>query len=271
MELSDRNVLITGASSGIGRLLAQKIAARGAHVILWDIDEGGLHELAAGLQQPGHRASVYRVDVSDRQAVYRAAGQVLAEAGPVDVLINNAGVVSGAPVLEASDEQVERTFDVNILAHFWTVRAFLPAMVERNSGHIVTIASAGGLIGAPKLTDYCASKFAAVGFDESLRLELKRQGLDIRTTVVCPFYANTGMFEGVKTRFSWLLPILDPGYVAGRIVGAIERDRRRLIMPRFVHATPLLRILPVSWFDALIGFFGVSRSMDEFTGRSESS
>lgn len=264
--LRDANVLITGAASGIGRLLAEKMSDRGARLILWDIDADGLRELAAGLKQLERQAVVYRVDVSDRQAIARAAEHVLATHGPIDVLINNAGIVTGQPILEASDEQIERTFGVNILAHFWTVRAFLPTMAERNRGHIVTIASAGGLVAAPRLSDYSATKFAAVGFDEALRLELAKQGSAVKTTLVCPFYVGTKMFAGVTTRFPWLLPILEPDYVTDRIVDAIERQRPRLIMPRFAYVNFPLRLLPVAWFDALIDFFGISRSMDEFTG-----
>jgi all-trans-retinol dehydrogenase (NAD+) len=141
-------------------------------------------------------------------------------------------------------------------------------MKERNRGHIVTIASAAGLVGTSKLTDYCSSKFAAVGFDDSLRLELDRLGLDIQTTVVCPFYISTGMFAGVKTRWPIVLPILDPDYAVDRILAAIRNNKRRLIMPRFVHAVYAARLLPVASFDALMRFFGISKSMDEFTGRT---
>ena len=104
--------------------------------------------------------------------------------------------------------------------------------------------------------------------DESLRLELKRLGSRIRTTVVCPFYITTGMFTGVKTRFQWLLPILEPEYATDRILLAIERDHRRLIMPRVVYSTYLGRVLPVSLFDSLMEFLGVNRSMDDFVGRA---
>src|SRR5207247_8346795 len=137
------------------------------------------------------------------------------------ILINNAGVVSGKGLLEISEEAIQRTFDVNTLALFWTTRAFLPGMIARDRGHVVTIASAAGIVGTSRLVDYCASKHAAVGFNEALRLELKRQGNKVVTTVVCPFYISTGMFEGVKTRFPLLLPILEPQKVADRIVDAI--------------------------------------------------
>jgi len=109
---------------------------------------------------------------------------------------------------------------------------------------------------------------AAVSFDESLRLECKRLGLPIDTTVVCPFYISTGMFEGVKTRFAWLLPILKPEYVVRRIMGAIRKKKRRLIMPRFVYVVYPSRLLPVNLFDGILSFFGINRSMDEFTGRA---
>ncbi len=268
-DFREKNVLITGAGRGIGRLLAGKIADRGACVILWDIDEAALADVGREIEGRGHRVGTYRCDVSDADAIDATARHVLDDWGPVDILINNAGIVTGKPILESQDAEIRRTFDVNTLAHFWTVRAFLPGMLERGSGHIVTVASAGGLVAAPKLSDYSASKFAAVGFDEALRMELAGAGHEIKTTVVCPYYVSTGMFEGVKTRFSWLLPILEPEYVADRIVKAIRKNRRRLLMPRFVYTALPLRVLPVRWFDALIGFFGISRSMDEFTGHRD--
>ena len=129
--------------------------------------------------------------------------------------------------------------------------------------------SAAGVVGTSRLVDYCASKHAPVGFDESLRLELRRLGSNIKTTVVCPFYISTGMFEGVKTRFRLLLPILTPEYAADRIVDAIRRDRRRLVMPRLVYVTWLGRLLPVRLFDAVMEFLGVNRSMDDFVGRMD--
>ncbi|MGD2215672.1 MAG: SDR family oxidoreductase [Gemmatimonadales bacterium] len=268
-DFQEKNVLITGAGSGIGRLLAERVANEGARAILWDIDEPALAEVGRELEGCGHEVSLYRCDLSDSDEVKATARRVLDECGPVDILINNAGIVIGKPVLESEEAEIRRTFEVNALAHFWTVRAFLPVMLERGSGHIVTVASAGGLVAAPKLTDYSASKFAVVGFDEALRLELAGAGTEIRTTVVCPYYVSTGMFDGVKTRFPWLLPILEPEYVADRIVKAIRRNRRRLFMPRFVYVALPLRVLPVRWFDALIGFFGVSRSMEEFTGHRD--
>lgn len=265
--LAQRVVLITGAASGIGRLTALACAERGARLVLWDRDAAGLEQVRAEIAARSAHAHAYTVDLCDREAIKATAERVLDEVGTVTVLINNAGVVTGKTLTEASDEEIQRTFDVNILASFWTVRAFLPRMIAAGDGHVVTIASAGGIAGTARLVDYCSSKFAAFGFDESLRLELRRVGAPVRTTIVCPFYINTGMFDGVVSRFAWLIPILEPEDVVRRIVRAIERDHARLIMPWFVYTTFLVRVLPVPLYDWLVDFFGISRSMDGFKGR----
>jgi all-trans-retinol dehydrogenase (NAD+) len=193
---------------------------------------------------------------------------VRAAAGDVDVLVNNAGIVSGRPLLELPDERIEKTFAVNTLALFWTTKAFLPAMKTRGSGHIVTVASAAGLIGTARETDYAASKFAAVGFNEALRQELRRSGSGVRTTVVCPYYIDTGMFKGVKTRFPLLLPVLKEQDVADRVLKAIQRDQPQVQMPFMVSTLPAMRLLPVWAFDQLTDFFGLNNAMDAFTGRA---
>ena len=267
-EIRGSRALITGAASGIGSLLAAELGRAGASLVLWDIDAEGLSDVQAALRSAGCDVDICVCDLTRREDIEAAAAQTLADSGPVDILVNNAGVVSGKNLLDITPTEIERTFQVNTLALFRTVRAFLPAMLEQGSGHIVTIASAAGLAGTARLTDYCASKFAAVGFDEALRLELEQTNSNVVTTVVCPYFINTGMFDGVTTRFSWLLPILKPEPVTDRIVAAIRKNRRRLIMPRFVYSVWLTRLLPVRWFDALMDFFGVSHSMHDFRGAS---
>ena len=263
-ELRDAHVVITGAASGLGRRMALGVAKRGGALSLWDVNGPGLDAVIAEVESLGARAQPVVCDVSDRRAVYLAAAGIV---DPVDVLINNAGVVNGQSLLEIPDEQIERSLQINTHSLFWMIKAFLPAMIERNRGHIVTIASAAGLIGVPRLTDYCASKFAAVGLDESLRAELRKRAPGVRTTVVCPYYIDTGMFEGVKTRFSFLLPILKEEKVADKILKAVERDRPRLQMPALVHSIPLLRLLPVPLFDVIAKIMGITASTDDFVGR----
>ena len=266
-DFTGKNVLITGAASGIGRLMASKIAALGGRLILWDVNQGALEAFGEELKKQNYSVSTYVCDLSDKDAIYATAEAVRQAHNTVDILINNAGIVAGRPLLEESDADIIRTFAVNTLALFWTSRAFLPDMLKRNSGHIVTVASAAGLVGTPRLIDYCSSKFAAVGYDDALRAELRRERSNVKNTVICPYFINTGMFQGAKTRFPWLMPILEPEYVADRIIGAIRSNRYRIIMPRFVFLTYLVRLLPLSLFDAVMSFLGVNKSMDEFTGR----
>ena len=265
----NKHVLVTGGASGIGRLLVLGCASRGAAVTIWDLDAAGAESVAleaAELGATGARA--FACDVSDRVQVYACADVVRAAAGDVDVLVNNAGIVSGRPLLELPDERIERTFGVNTLALFWTTKAFLPQMKARGSGHIVTVASAAGLIGTARETDYAASKFAAVGFNEALRQELRRSAPGVRTTVVCPYYTDTGMFAGVKTRFPFLLPVLKEQDVADRVLKAIQHNDPLVQMPFMVGTLPALRLLPVWAFDQLTDLFGLNNAMDAFTGRA---
>lgn len=267
-DVTGRVVLVTGAGTGIGRLLSLDLARRGAILVLWDIDEQAIEGVAEEIYGHGGIASPYVCDVGDREAVDTAAAKVRAEVGDVDVLVNNAGVVSGHLLLDLSDKQIERTYAVNALAHYWTTRAFLPAMVERGSGHVVTIASAAGLFGTPRLSAYAGSKHAAVGFADSLRVELARTAPGIRTTLVCTGYVDTGMFDGAgAARFRWLVPNLRAADVVTRVVRAIQRDEPRVLMPPIVHTVPLVLALPVRWGDKVQEALGIAASMDQFTGR----
>ena len=262
-DLTGQTVLVTGGGSGIGRLLAVGAARRGARVVVWDLSGPASLRVRDEIRDDGGAAECFTVDVSDPEDVARAA----AVTGPVDVVVNNAGIVTGKGLLEASTEEIKRTFDVNALGLFWVTRAFLGGMVERKHGRVVTISSAAGLVGVAKQTDYSSSKFAAFGFSESLRVELAKTRSGVTTLVVCPFYVNTGMFDGVRTRFPRLLPILDAQDVATRILDAIEKNSEQLVMPPVVRALALGRLLPVRWFDRLTTILGVNTSMDHFRGR----
>lgn len=266
-SLRGRHVLITGAGSGIGRLMAIGSAKRGAaHVVLWDLDKASADSVAKEVTALGAQASVQVVDVSQKAAVDKAAAATLKKIGHVDVLVNNAGIVSGRGFLDLTEADIQRTFAVNTLAIYWTIGAFLPQMLQRDSGRLVTIASAAGLAGSATLTDYSGSKYAAVGFMESLRAELRERHSAVSALTVCPFYINTGMFDGVKSG-SPLLPIQDPDASTTRILDAIESRKRELLLPGMVYSVRVFRLLPAALFDWIADAFGINKAMKTFRGR----
>ncbi|XP_046581553.1 short-chain dehydrogenase/reductase family 16C member 6-like [Haliotis rubra] len=262
-------VLITGSGSGMGRQLAVEFAKRGAVIVLWDIDKEGNNETLTIIEDIGGTAHSFIVDVSDRQAVYRTGEQVRQEVGDVTILINNAGVVTGKSLLESPDHMIERTFDVNLLAHFWTVKCFLPAMLRRNHGHVVNIASSVGLVGVNKLTDYSASKFGVVGFTEVLNYEIVFAGYDqVHTTVVCPSYTKTGMFEGCEMRFPAVIPPLETRATVEKIIQGILTNQHQICIPRLVYVVSVLKtMLPTDAMVEIVKFFGADKFMDTYTGR----
>lgn len=267
-RVDGRTVLITGGANGLGRLMAQRFGRLGAELVLWDLDEEGLKETASLVaDEIGREPTTVAVDLADADSIDRAVAQTRERRGEPHVLVNNAGVTHGERLTELSDRQIELTMRVNATALMLVTRRFLPAMIERDAGHVVTIASAAGLTGVARLSVYAASKHAAVGFADSVRHELRGLGSQVRTTLVCPYYLNTGMFAGAKTRFSWLLPILDAGEVADKVVRCVLRDRQRLSTPWMVKATPALRALPPKVTDPLADFLGVNASMEDFVGR----
>ncbi|XP_058274952.1 short chain dehydrogenase/reductase family 16C, member 5a isoform X1 [Hemibagrus wyckioides] len=271
-SIAGETVLITGAGSGIGRIMAIKFASMDVTLVLWDINLDGVKETARVVKEKGARSvHCYQVDCSDRGNVYQVAEQVKQEVGDVTILINNAGIVTGKKFMDSPDSLVEKTLQVNAMAHFWTYKAFLPAMMDKNHGHLVCIASSAGLIGVNGLADYCASKFAAVGFAESVALELIATGKDgIKTTIVCPYFINTGMFDGCKTKWPHLLPILQPEYVAKKILNAILTDQTYLFMPRTIYFLMFLKsFLPYKETVILGMYFGAFTFMDAFKGRQK--
>lgn len=243
-------VLITGAGSGLGRSLALKFAKLGSQLVLWDVNLNGLKEtkeLILELYTSNNEIQkkdclIYKVDVGDKEQVKYYADIVHRDLNKekqddsqqnekyVSMLINNAGIYYGLFLNELKDEQIERIFRINILAHFWTVRAFLPRMIKNGPGHIVEIASLGGLFGQHKQVDYCTTKFATVGFEESLSLELSYLGLSdkIKTTVVCPFFFRSNLFTGFNDKATLIMNV---DYVAEETVKTIRCNHARILIP----------------------------------------
>lgn len=260
MELNGRTVLITGAARGMGKLEALAFARQGARVILTDIDETGLAETVDELHSIGYRVSSFAFDVSDRGACFDLAGRVRGEVGPVDVLVNNAGVVVCDEVLDLSEEAVRRMMEVNYFGMVWMMQAFVPDMVRRGSGHVVNMCSSAGKMGVPRLGGYCATKFAAIGVTDSIRPELKKSGVNF--TIVNPGYVNTGMFSGSKVPF--ITRWQEPSKVAEAIVEAVRKNHAEICVPRFaVRFATFMRGLCVPRFtDPVNGMLGGHSSFD---------
>ncbi|XP_067836198.1 epidermal retinol dehydrogenase 2 isoform X1 [Heptranchias perlo] len=268
-DVSGEIVLVSGAGSGIGRLVALEFARLHATLVLWDINAEGNEKTARLARERGAaRVYVYLCDCSKKASVYEVAEQVKREVGDVSILINNAGIVTGKKFIDSPDALLEKTMEVNSIAHFWTYKAFLPAMIASNHGHLVSIASSAGLFAVNGLADYCSSKFAAIGFAESVALELLASGKNgIKTTIVCPYFINTGMFDGCKTKWPHLLPILDPNYAAKKITDAILREQVLLVMPRSLNFMLAVKnIFPVKTAILLGEYIGVFDSMEHFKG-----
>jgi hypothetical protein len=168
--------------------------------------------------------------------------------------------------LETPDEQLEKTLDVDLKALFWTCKAFLPRMVERNSGHIVNVSSAAGFIGVPRMPAYVAAKWGVIGLTESLRLEIKQKKLDgIHFTLFCPSYVDTGMFAGAKPPL--LTKMLKPDEVVDIAYKGFKEDEYMIREPWLIKVTPVLKgLLPYKLFDVVSDLLGASSSMEGWSG-----
>mgnify|MGYP005983634101 CR=1 FL=1 len=267
-------VLITGAARGMGLLYARKAVEAGAgRVLLWDVDAAALGEAVAELEPLGPaELHPLALDLSDREPLLAAAADALAAFGTVNVLINNAGIVRGKRFWEhdpAAD--IEATLRVNTLAPMWLTRALLPAMLDDRSreARILNIASAAGTLANPNMSVYAASKWAMLGWSESLRLELEKDGhRHVSVTTFCPSYVSTGMFEGARGPL--MTPILTPEAAASAAWDGMLRRTPVVMRPWTVKLGAALRAaLPTRAWDVVGGkVFHVYSSMDKFTGRA---
>lgn len=270
-SLAGSIVLITGAAMGMGRMYAHlAVRDHAAHVVLWDINGQLLEEAAAELRGRGSVIHSHVVDVSSLEAIEAAARKVRNDVGTPDILINNAGIVRGKYFWDHDQRSdIAATMAINTLALMHITREFLPAMIEGGrTSRIVNVASAAGLLANPRMSIYSSSKWAVIGWSDSLRLELVQAGHHhIKVTTFCPSYIKTGMFEGARGPL--LTPLLEPAAVTERVWAAMKAGTPMLMMPWTVKLSTALRgILPIAAWDVVAGrMFGVYKSMDHFTGR----
>ena len=269
-----KNVLVTGGAMGMGRLFAERaISEQAAAVVLWDVNEAALKATLADLEGGSCDVSGHLVDVSDPDAVAETAGLVLDDLGRIDVLVNNAGIVRGNAYFWETDpaHDAKLTIDVNTLAPMYVAHAFLPGMIDAPGDcRLLNLASAAGFTPNPRMAAYAASKWAVIGWSDSVRLELKQAGHDhVEVTTACPYYTRTGMFEGASS--APLLPILDPEDVVDESWKAMLAGRPFVILPRTVQLSEMLKgVVPTGMRDFLADrVFGVYHTMEDFTGRQE--
>ena len=270
-SVEGRIVLVTGGAMGMGRLYAEHAVAEGAAaVVLWDIDADALHATRDALLARGGNVVASVVDVASPGAVAAAADALIATTGSPAIVVNNAGVVRSKPFWEHDPvRDTEFIVRINTLAPMHVARAFLPAMIASGrEARILNVASASGLLSVPRMSVYAASKWAMIGWSDSLRLELLRAGhRHVRVTTLIPSYITTGMFAGARAPL--LTPLLEPAYVVDKAWAAMKRGKPRLMLPWTVALSAALRgLLPVPVWDWLAGrVFKVYSSMDHFTGR----
>lgn len=237
MELDGAVALVTGASRGIGRAAARALHARGASVGLVARARVELEALAGEL---GSRVAVAPADVADPQQVDVAVGVVVGALGPVDVLVNNAGIGAYASVLEEDTGTHERLMRINYLGTVHPTLAVLPSMAERRRGHVVNVASIAGRVGAPFEAAYSASKFAVVGWSEALAAEMAPFG--VRVSLVNPGPVDTSFTDARGVPFQRSVPRpIRPVRVADAIVHAVEQDRFEQTLPRWLRVAPIVR------------------------------
>ncbi len=259
-------VLITGAGGGIGRPMALMLADEKADLALVDIDAGTVRETQSECQARGARAVAYHCDMGARADIEGMIARVIGDLGRVDILINNAGTVAGKYVHEYEYDDLKQTMLVNYVGGAYLTRLVLPDMMKRNEGHIVNMASVIGLVAMPHMGEYVASKFAIVGFTETLRMELKKAGYTgIKTLCVCTTGVDTGLFPGYKA--PRLTPLLKPEAVAREVLKAVKKGKSHVEIPLVAKIIPAIKLLPVAMQDAILTKTGFSSSMDGFKAR----
>ncbi len=235
MDFKDKVVLITGASSGIGRASAIQFAKKGANIILVSRSQEKLDQVDEELKKLNVSTFVYVCDVSDKSQVKKMSETVLEKYGTVDILVNNAGFAIYGSISKLPIEEIESQMETNYFGMIYCIKNFLPSMIEKKSGHIVNVASVAGSFGLPGIASYCATKFAMLGFSEGLKHELKGTGIGV--TVVSPIMVRTNFFDHKSFE---KMPKYSPTTLSAETVGkavlkAANSPRLEIIVPSIVR------------------------------------
>jgi NAD(P)-dependent dehydrogenase (short-subunit alcohol dehydrogenase family) len=269
-SFSSKVAAITGAGSGIGRALALRLARRSCHLALCDVNERSLAGTVESARRTGVKVTGDRVDVADREAVYRWAARVAEEHGRVNLVFNNAGVALGSTIEGGSYEDFEWLFGTNFWGVVYGTKAFLPHLRASGEGHVVNVSSVFALISVPGQGAYNASKAAVRGFTDALRMELEMCGAPVSATSVHPSGINTNIAlssrsnasikalgldeEGGREKFDKLL-VTDADEAARAILRAVEKNKRRVLLGREAYFIDgMVRLLPSAYQHAVKRF-----------------
>lgn len=225
--ITGKNAIITGAGRGIGRATAIAFAKEGIHVGLIGKTAANLEKVAEELRQYNVNVAIATADVSDQESITTAVQHVKSELGPIDILVNNAGIGKFGKFLELSPEEFKNIIDVNLMGVYYTTRAVLPEMIERQSGDIINIASTAGQKGAPVTSAYSASKFGVLGLTESLMLEVRKH--NIRVSALTPSTVATDLAFDEKLTDGNPEKVMQPEDLADVMVAQLKLHPRVLL------------------------------------------
>ena len=255
-SLTGKVVAVTGGGRGIGRAIAQALAREGARVAVGDLDREAAEQAAAGL---GDGALGLGLDVTDHAGLLAFLDEVEQRLGPLDVLVNNAGIMAVTPLVDESPESITRQIDINLRAVIHGTQEAMRRMVPRGAGHIVNVASVAGRLGTPYLATYSATKHGVVGLSEAARAELRGTGVDV--SVVMPSVVNTELATGLAAS---RVKVVEPEDVANEVVAALKTARFDVFVPR--STGPLIALsapLPRRWREAFARWMKADRPLRE--------
>jgi NAD(P)-dependent dehydrogenase (short-subunit alcohol dehydrogenase family) len=255
--LSGKVVAITGGARGIGKATAAALARRGCRVAIGDLDLPLAEQTAAEL---GGGTIAVSLNVTDRDSLAAFLGEVERQLGPLDVLVNNAGIMPVTKFVEEADDSIRRQLEINVYGVVTGTQLALERMLPRRAGHVVNLASSAGKAGIPGIVTYSGTKHAVVGFTEAVRAELRDSGIDF--SYVMPVTVNTALTEGVSDTRG--VKKVEPEDVAEAIVEALETGRVDVFIPRSLKYTVAISgILPRRWREVVASFMGVDTIIAE--------
>lgn len=263
-QLRGRNALVTGAAGGIGGYICRALAAEGVNLALSDLPEAPQQVLLDELSGRTIEVASVPADISDREDLLALPARAEDAIGPLDILVNCAGLEFAGPFLDRSEEEITALIDVNLTATLLLTHAVLPGMLERGRGHVVNLASMAGKIPSPMLATYSATKHGVVGFTHALRHDLADSPVGAST--ICPgFVARAGMYGRLSNVPDPPPPMrpVEPEQVADAVITAIRRDRAEVIV-NGPGVRPLIGLAAVA--PALFAKLARLRSTDDFSG-----